>query len=159
MTCQIRCTDEFLSVPVHAVGYSLITCLTLCTLSLWSRLFHHWIWTRPLLQIGMSVKNQNRMANSVDPNETAHYSCLIRTNTVCIGIYCPFDITRKDAFAWRFILNENILFWMTISYQKPFVFSVSVFYFQICTQKLNLWPKIGLTYAIFIVKWFFGFFY
>ena len=26
-----------------------------------------------LLQIGMSVKNQNRMANNVDPDETAHY--------------------------------------------------------------------------------------
>ena len=62
----------------------------------------------------------------------------------------------KTFFAWRFILNENILFWLTISYQKPFVFSVSVFYFQICTLKLNLSPEIGLTYAISIVKWFFG---
>ena len=26
-----------------------------------------------LLQIGISVKNQNWMANSVDPDETAHY--------------------------------------------------------------------------------------
>ena len=26
----------------------------------------------------------------------------------------------KTFFAWRFILNENILFWLTISYQKPF---------------------------------------
>ena len=37
-------------------------------------------WTLPLLnlvmsmlQIEMSVKNQNRMANSVDPDEMAHY--------------------------------------------------------------------------------------
>ena len=30
-------------------------------------------------------------------------------------------------FAWRFILNEINLFWLTIPYQKPFVFSVSVF--------------------------------
>ena len=66
--------------------------------------------------------------------------------------------SRKDVFAWRFILNENILFWLTISYQKPFVFSVSVFCSQICTLKLNLSPKIGLTYAISIVKWFFGIF-
>ena len=69
--------------------------------------------------------------------------------------YCRFDISRKTFFAWRFNLNENILFWLTISYQKPFVFSVSVFCFQICTLKLNLLPKIGLTYAISIVKWFF----
>ena len=58
----------------------------------------------------------------------------------------------KTIFAWRFIWNENILFWLTISYQKPFVFSVSVFCSQISTQKLNLRSKIGLTYAIFIVK-------
>ena len=64
----------------------------------------------------------------------------------------------KTFFAWRFILNENILFWLTISYQKPFVFSVSVFCSQICTLKLNLSPKIGLTYAISIVKWLFGIF-
>ena len=64
----------------------------------------------------------------------------------------------KTFFAWRFILNENILLWLTISYQKPFVFSVSVFCSQICTLKLNLSPKIGLTYAISIVKWFFGIF-
>ena len=61
----------------------------------------------------------------------------------------------KTFFAWRFILNENILFWLTISYQKPFVFSASVFYFQIGTLKLNLSPEIGLTYAISIAKWFF----
>ena len=61
----------------------------------------------------------------------------------------------KTIFAWRFILNENILFWLTISYQKSFVFSVSVFCSQISTQNLNLRPKIGLTYAIFIVKGFF----
>ena len=40
----------------------------------------------------------------------------------------------KTFFAWRFILNENILFWMTISYQKPFVFFFSVF----CSQNMYL---------------------
>ena len=63
----------------------------------------------------------------------------------------------KTFFVWRFILNENILFWFSISYQKPFVFSVSVFCSQIFTVKLNLWQEIGLTYAISIVKWFLGF--
>ena len=61
----------------------------------------------------------------------------------------------KTFFAWRFILNKNILFWLTISYQKPFVFSVSMFCFQIFTLKLNLRSKVGLTYAFSIVKWFF----
>ena len=64
----------------------------------------------------------------------------------------------KTVFAWPFILNENILFWLTISYQKPFVFSVSVVCSQILTLKLNLRPNIGLTYAISIVKWYFEIF-
>ena len=64
----------------------------------------------------------------------------------------------KTFFAWHFILNENILFWLTTSNQKPFIFSVSVICSQIFTVKLNLWPKIGLTYAISIVKWFLEFF-
>ena len=72
--------------------------------------------------------------------------------------YCPLGITRKELFCFAFILNENILFWLTISYQKPFIFSVSVFCSQIFTLKLNLQPKIGLTYAISIVKWFFFYF-
>ena len=71
--------------------------------------------------------------------------------------YCPFDITRKDVFFLAFYFKWKYLFWMTISYQKPFVFSVCVFCSQICTLKLNLWPKIGMTYAISIVKWFFFF--
>ena len=58
----------------------------------------------------------------------------------------------KTFFAWRFILNENILFWLTISYQKSFVFPVSVFCSQLFALKLNLRPKVGLTYAISIVK-------
>ena len=62
---------------------------------------------------------------------------------------------RKMFFAWRFILNDNILFRLTISYQRPFVLSVPVFCSQIFTLKLNLRPKIGLTYAISIVKWVF----
>ena len=65
----------------------------------------------------------------------------------------------STSLGWRFILNENILFWLTISYQEPFVFSVSVFCFQIFTVQLNLRPKIGLTYAISVVKWFFFFFF
>ena len=48
----------------------------------------------------------------------------------------------KTFFAWHFILNENILFRLTISYQKPFVFSVSVFCSQIFTVKLYLQPKL-----------------
>ena len=59
--------------------------------------------------------------------------------------------SERPFFAWR-ILNENILFRLIISYQQPFVFSNSMFCSQIFTVKLNLKPKIGLTYAISIVK-------
>ena len=45
----------------------------------------------------------------------------------------------KTFFAWRFILNENVLFWLTIFNPEPFVFSVSALCFQIfivkCGQK------------------------
>ena len=63
---------------------------------------------------------------------------------------------RKTVFAWCFILNENILFWLTISYKKTFVVSVSVFCSQIYILKLNLRPNICLTCAISMVKWLFG---
>ena len=47
---------------------------------------------------------------------------------------------------------------MAISYQKPFVISVSAFCFQIFTLTLNLRPKIGLTNANSTVKRFFFYF-
>ena len=62
-----------------------------------------------------------------------------------ISINSSFMITvlstslGKKFFAWRFTLNENILFCLTISYQKPFVFYVSVF----CSQ--NIYTKIKVT--------------
>ena len=39
----------------------------------------------------------------------------------------------------KFILNGNLDFWLTISYTKPFVFSVPVLCFQIFTAKLIAW--------------------
>ena len=44
------------------------------------------IWTVPLLLIGVQVKNQFRLANSIDPDETACYNSLIRIYTVCKGM-------------------------------------------------------------------------
>ena len=64
----------------------------------------------------------------------------------------------KTVFAWCFILDENILFWMIISCQKLFVFSVYVFCSTKCFQKLNLWPNVGLSYVISIVQWCFDVF-
>ena len=92
-------------------------------------------------------------AQNENSDQHVHLHSLIRIFTTVLS-----TSLGKTFFAWCFILNENILFWLTIPYQEPFVFSVSVFYFQICTLKLNLSPEIGLTYAISIVKWFFGIF-
>ena len=38
--------------------------------------------------IGVSVKNQNRIANSVDPNETAHYhgTTLFEKKKTCFSL-------------------------------------------------------------------------
>ena len=64
--------------------------------------------------------------------------------------WVQFDITC------RFILNDNILFWSTISYHKLFVFSVYLFCSHIYS-KIKFTTKI-LTSVISIVKWFFCFF-
>ena len=66
----------------------------------------------------------------------------------------------KMFFAWDSILNENILFSLTISYQKPFAFSVSVFCSQMFTLKLNLcqkfvWPCNFYRKVIFFFFFFF----
>ena len=45
--------------------------------------------------------------------------------------YCPIDITQKESFC--------LAFWLTTSYQKPFVFSVSLCSFS------NIYPKIKFT--------------
>ena len=47
----------------------------------------------------------------------------------------------KMFFAWRFMLNENTLFCSTISNQKPFVFSVSVFLFSNIYSKMKFTAK------------------
>ena len=58
--------------------------------------------------------------------------------TVIIEITVLSASLGKTFFVWHFILNENILFLLTISYQKTFVFYISVFCSQTFTLKLNL---------------------
>ena len=73
---------------------------------------------------------------------------ILATSCRCKGVqYCIISTVLltslgKTFFAWHFILT----------YQKPFVFSISVFCSKIFTLKLNLRLKVGLTYAISIVK-------
>ena len=66
--------------------------------------------------------------------------------------YCPFDIPWKDLFCLAFYFKRKCFVLIDHILSKPFVFSVSVFCSQIFTVKLNLQPKIDLTYAISIVK-------
>ena len=72
--------------------------------------------------------------------------------------YCPFDISRKDVFClafylkWKYFVLIDYILWETI-----WLFSFCVCS-QMCTLKLNLLPKVGMTYAISIVKWFFEIF-
>ena len=117
--------------------------------------------------------DRHAWTNTVDPDETLQNAvspwvytiCHSSSNFLVVNFSCSNLRTTilstalgKTFFAWPFILNENILFWLTISNQKPFVFSVSVFCSQIFTVKFNLRSKIGLIYAISIVKWLFGVF-
>ena len=74
-------------------------------------------------------------------------------NVTLCSLLLSFRHLGKTFFVCRFISNENLLFWLTISYQP-----ISVFCSQIFTLKLNLRLKVGLTYAISLVKWFFGIF-
>ena len=58
--------------------------------------WNHKLWTHSLLQIGMSVKNQNRKTNNIDPDKIACYEAsypdlhclhLILIYTVCKHIW------------------------------------------------------------------------
>ena len=72
--------------------------------------------------------------------------------------YCPFDITQKAVFCltFYFILNDNILFWLTISYQ------ISICLFCFCFLFSNIYSKIKFTIKYwsnlwnFYTKVFFG---
>ena len=76
---------------------SLEVVLTLSTLSLWNEFFHNWIWTRLYLQKKMSIKNQNRMANSVDPDANAHYEPSVQ-DLHCLQKYIYYSKFAKDHF-------------------------------------------------------------
>ena len=56
----------------------------------------------------------------------------------CSNFYCLFDFVCNDVFARRFVSNETILLRLTISNQKPFVLSVSVFCSQILANGKKL---------------------
>ena len=63
----------------------------------------------------------------------------------------------KTLFAWPFILNENILFWLTISNQKPFLFCFSVLLSNIYS-KIKFMAKNWSDLCNFYSKVIFGVF-
>ena len=65
-----------------------------------------------------------------------------------LGITVLSTSIGKMFFAWRFILDEYLLFRLS----EAFCLFCFCFCSQIFTLKLNLRPKVGLTYAISIVK-------
>ena len=75
---KIPCTDQTAhrrSIHTMELCSNKVQCRIFWTLSspsFRSGLFRLWIWSEPLLQTGVSIKNQNRMANIIDPDETAH---------------------------------------------------------------------------------------
>ena len=115
-------------------------------------------------------RTDERKSKNYIPTHTSYVGGIISKNQVKLCIcaipdlsvntphYCPFDISWKDLFCLAFYFKWKSLFWQTISYQKPFVFSVSVFCSQIFTLNLNVQPKVGLTYALYSKVIFSNFF-
>ena len=60
-------------VKLHIHLWNVVVRFMFSSLSFCSGLFYSWIWTCPLMQIGVQYKIKNRMANNVDSDETAHY--------------------------------------------------------------------------------------
>ena len=90
------------------------------------------------------------MTNSVDP-------CRIWSGFPLCPYNCyPFDISRKDSFCLAFYFKWKHFVLIDHISSEIICLFVSVFCSQICTLKINLRPKIGLTYAICLVKWLFG---
>ena len=56
--------------------------------------------TCPLLQIGMSVKNRNRMANSVHPDETGHYEPSDQ-DLHCLHTHLVWSAGQKGLTCWH----------------------------------------------------------
>ena len=65
----------------------------------------------------------------------------------------------KTFFSWHFILNENVLFWLTKSCLELFVFSVSLLFFSNIYFKIHFTTKKGPDLCRFYRKLDFFFFY
>ena len=69
--------------------------LTLSPAKFWHGLGRHWMLTHPLLQIEVSVKINNRMANNVDPDETARYE-LSHLDLHCLQRYLYWSVLCRN---------------------------------------------------------------
>ena len=66
-----------------------------------------------------------RIQNIISGTKQKHWNKIILTSKSHTTVLSTS--LGKMFFAWRLILNENVSFWLTISYQKLFVFSVLCF--------------------------------
>ena len=64
--------------------------LPLSSQSFWSGQLHLWRWPERLFQIGFSIKNENRIANNLDCDETALImrSAGLKGDTHCQNLFC-----------------------------------------------------------------------
>ena len=91
----------------HAYHQEDDSSLALLLLHFWSGLSHLWIWTHHFLQIGIPVKTNNRMANSVDPEEMAAHNSVdpdemvhydpSHLNLHCLPFCCWFVLVYRFA--------------------------------------------------------------
>ena len=87
----------------------LSNCLTLSPLSFWNGLFHPWIWTVPLMPIGVSVQNKkNRIANSVDLDEKTHYKCMTLLHDLQRCLYWSVGMKRLKFVCIRLFYKRYI---------------------------------------------------
>ena len=77
--------------------------LTISPLSFWNGLFHHWIWTLPLLlKVCFFNQFKTRMTNSICPDETACYeqACYTHFNCSAFLVLCQTFLVNYSKCSW-----------------------------------------------------------
>ena len=81
--------------------------LTLSPLSFWHGLFHLWIWTHSFFVTNSSFSQNNKMPNSVDPDETAPYEPS-HQDLHCLQRYLYWSIGLKGLIMGGIIRNAPV---------------------------------------------------
>ena len=107
-----------------------------------------------MFQIGFSVKNKNGMANSADPDETAHItSRLIRIYTVCTKfvLACMTEMVKGYDLLSIIILGQSKMVCVRITIQWRRIFQLSVTHGMDWLQRSDpVWSKCEqMTFVLF----------